>query len=147
MQRPDFSAVPGSLARTVEVVGASWSPLILNEIWAGTSRFDDLQRNLGISRKVLTARLKTLVDYDVVDRRPYDNRPRYEYLLTEKGTELVDLLLVMTAWGDRWHGTNIPPQVSYRHRSCGQVGRAELRCTSCGGPMHGAVDVVHGGSD
>jgi DNA-binding HxlR family transcriptional regulator len=28
----------------------------------------------------------------VLERRPYDKRPRYEYVLTEKGRELVDLL-------------------------------------------------------
>jgi DNA-binding HxlR family transcriptional regulator len=40
-------------------------------------------------------------------RRPYDRRPRYEYVLTEKGAELVDLLMVMVGWGDKWHAGDV----------------------------------------
>jgi DNA-binding HxlR family transcriptional regulator len=67
-----------------------------------TVRFEQLQADLGISRKVLTERLNHLVDQGVLERRPDDRRPRHEYVLTEKGTELVDLLMVMVAWGDGW---------------------------------------------
>jgi len=69
---------------------------------AGFTRFEQIQADLGISRKVLTERLNHLVEQGVLERRPYDNRPRYEYLLTEKGVELIDLLMVMATWGDKW---------------------------------------------
>ena len=91
-----------SIARTLDVIGEPWSPLILRDVWVGMNRFDQLQADLGISRKVLTERLNHLVDHGVLERRPYDRRPRYEYLLTAKGTELVDLLMVMAGWGDKW---------------------------------------------
>ena len=54
--------------------------------------FDQLRADPGLSRKVLTERLNHLVEHGVLERRPYDSRPRYEYHLTESGTELVDLL-------------------------------------------------------
>ena len=63
------------------------------------NRFDAIQADLGISRKVLTERLNHLVECGVLERRPYDQRPRYEYHLTAKGAELVDLLMVMVGWG------------------------------------------------
>ena len=103
MQRTNFSDLAAcSIARTLDVIGEPWSPLILRDIWAGFSRFEQLQADLGISRKVLTERLNHLVEEEVIERRPYDRRPRYEYVLTEKGTELVDMLMVMTRWGDKW---------------------------------------------
>src|ERR1700733_8206064 len=102
MQRTNFGAMACSIARTLDVIGEPWSPLILRDVWVGISRFEHLQADLGISRKVLTERLNHLVERGIIDRRPYDRRPRYEYVLTDKGTELVDVLMVMVGWGDKW---------------------------------------------
>ncbi len=134
-----------SIARTLDVIGEPWSPLILRDVWVGMSRFDQIQADLGISRKVLTERLHHLVGEGVLERRPYDKRPRYEYHLTAKGTELVDLLMVMTAWGDKWLSGEAGPPVLYRHRACGEVSSVDLRCAHCGEPMHaGDVDALPG---
>jgi DNA-binding HxlR family transcriptional regulator len=136
MQRTQFSEMACSIARTLDVIGEPWSPLILRDVWVGMSRFEQIQGDLGISRKVLTERLNHLVDQGVVERRPYDNRPRYEYHLTAKGLELVDLLMVMTAWGDKWLAGKAGPPVLYRHHACGEISHVDLRCSHCGEPMH-----------
>jgi DNA-binding HxlR family transcriptional regulator len=57
-------------------------------VWVGLTRFEQIQADLDTSRKVLTEWLNHLVDHGVLERRPYDRRPRYEYVLTDKGTEL-----------------------------------------------------------
>ncbi len=62
--------------------------------------------------------------------------PRHEYHLTEKGAELVDLLMVMTSWGDKWLAGEAGPPVLYRHHACGEVSGVDLRCAHCGEPMH-----------
>ena len=95
---------------------------------------------------MLTERLKWLVENDVLDRREYSARPpRHEYLLTTKGQELCDLLLVMVRWGDRWTAGEAGPPVLYRHHACGQIGYVELCCSNCGQPMHATdVDVLPG---
>ncbi|MDJ0356591.1 SDR family NAD(P)-dependent oxidoreductase [Paenarthrobacter sp. PH39-S1] len=122
-------------------LGEPWSPLILRDVFVGITRFDQLQADLGISRKVLTERLKWLVDHDVLARQPYSmHPPREEYVLTGKGRELCDLLLVMAAWGDRWTAGEEGPPVLYRHHDCGQITHAELRCAACAAPMR-ASDV------
>ncbi|WP_206785347.1 helix-turn-helix domain-containing protein [Amycolatopsis sp. MtRt-6] len=146
MQRTNFSELAAcSIARTLDVIGEPWSPLILRDVWAGISRFEQLQADLGISRKVLTERLNHLVAEEVLERRPYDSRPRYEYVLTEKGTELVDMLMVMTRWGDRWLAGKAGPPVLYRHHACGEIGTVDLRCTHCGEPMHATdIDLLAG---
>ncbi|WP_432992596.1 winged helix-turn-helix transcriptional regulator [Dactylosporangium sp. CA-233914] len=145
MQRTDFGAMACSIARTLDVVGEPWSPLILRDVWVGIRQFEQIQADLGISRKVLTERLHHLVERGVLARRPYDSRPRYEYVLTDKGTELVDVLIVMAGWGDRWLAGEAGPPVLHRHHACGQVSTAELRCAHCGEPMRaGDVDVLPG---
>jgi DNA-binding HxlR family transcriptional regulator len=114
MQRTDFGRMACSIARTLDVIGEAWSPLILRDVWVGLSRFEQIQEDLGVSRKVLTERLNHLVEHGVLERRPYDKRPRYEYVLTEKGTDLVDVLMVMTGWGDKWLAGEARPATGSR---------------------------------
>src|ERR1700679_1892016 len=126
MQRTNFGEMACSIARTLGVIGEPWSPLILRDVWVGFSRFEQIQADLGISRKVLTERLNHLVAHGVLERRPYDRRPRYEYVLTDKGTELVDMLMVMVGWADKWLAGEAGPPVLYRHRTCGEISHVDL---------------------
>jgi DNA-binding HxlR family transcriptional regulator len=145
MQRTTFGDMACSIARTLDVIGEPWSPLILRDVWVGMNRFDQIQADLGISRKVLTERLHHLVDRGIIERRPYDQRPRYEYVLTPRGTELLEILMVMVAWGDKWLAGQDGPPVLYRHHACGEISRPELRCAHCGEPMHpGDIDLLPG---
>jgi DNA-binding HxlR family transcriptional regulator len=145
MQRTNFGEMACSIARTLDVIGEPWSPLVLRDVYAGLTRFEQIQADLGISRKVLTERLNHLVDHGVLERRAYDNRPRFEYLLTPKGTELVDLLMVMVGWGDKWTAGEAGPPVLYRHRACGEIAGVDLRCPHCDKPMHARdVDLLPG---
>jgi DNA-binding HxlR family transcriptional regulator len=145
MHRTNFGEMACSIARTLDVIGEPWSLLILRDVWVGMHRFDQLHADLGISRKVLTERLNHLVDRGVLERRPYDRRPRHEYHLTPKGAELVDVLMVLRGWGDRWLAGEAGPPVLYRHHACGELSSASLGCGHCGQPMHGAdVDLLPG---
>lgn len=137
MQRTQFGAMACSIARTLDVIGEPWSPLILRDVYAGTHRFEQLQRGLGVSRKVLAERLNWLVTQGVLTRREYSTRPvRHEYLLTDKGMELCDLLLVMVRWGDRWTAgeaarrcsTATTPAAGPARWNCG-ARRADNPCT------------------
>ncbi|MFI5959930.1 winged helix-turn-helix transcriptional regulator [Cryptosporangium sp. NPDC051539] len=147
MQRTQFADLAAcSIARTLDVIGEPWSPLILRDVYVGITRFDQIQSDLGISRKVLTQRLGWLVEQGVLERRPYSDRPvRYEYTLTTKGQELCDLLLVIVKWGDRWTAGEAGPPVVYRHHACGEIAHVEPVCSHCGEPMHATdVDVLPG---
>jgi DNA-binding HxlR family transcriptional regulator len=146
MQRTDFSEMTCSIARSLAVAGEPWSPLVLRDVWVGINRFDDIQRDLGISRKVLAERLKHLVEAGMLERRPYSERPvRYEYVLTRKGFEFIDVLMAMAAWGDRWTAGEAGPPALRRHRRCGKVTQVEMHCSACGEILHAAdVDVEAG---
>jgi DNA-binding HxlR family transcriptional regulator len=103
MRRASFEDLNCSVAQTLEVVGDWWSLLILRDIFWGVTRFDDIQRRLGIARNTLTDRLNWLSDHAVVTRVPYgDSGNRCEYRLTEKGRDLQPVLLAMVAWGNKW---------------------------------------------
>ena len=138
--------MPCSIARTLGIAGEPWSPLVIRDVYVGINRFDDLQRDLGISRKVLAERLRRLVGAGLLERRRYADRPpRHEYVLTEMGSEFMDVLMAMVAWGDRWAAGDAGPPVLYRHHACGQITHVEPRCAVCGAAMRsGDVDVVPG---
>jgi DNA-binding HxlR family transcriptional regulator len=136
MQRTSFADMTCSIARTLDIAGEWWSPLILRDVHLGITRFDDLRRDLGISRKVLAERLERLVEQGVLERRAYsEHPPRHDYLLTEKGRELVAVLLAMVAWGDRWTAEDAGPPILLRHQACGELTHAEIRCARCGEPL------------
>jgi len=92
-----------AIAQAAAVIGDWWSILIVREIGRGRVRFDGLQAELGISRKVLAERLGNLIESAVLQRVPYQHGPtRYEYRLTESGRALLTVLVAMQDWGDRW---------------------------------------------
>ena len=146
MQRTHFGEMACSIARTADVIGEPWSPLIVRNIYIGMTRFDQLQQSLGISRKVLAERLRWLTGNGVLERREYSGKPpRYEYVLTVKGLELFEVLMVMVRWGDKWLAGEAGPPVLYRHHACGQISHVELRCSECGKPMSATdIDVLPG---
>src|SRR5919198_5274734 len=71
MQRTPLDDMACSLARTLDVAGEWWTPLIVRDVWFGARRFDDIQRDLGLSRKALTSRLRRLVEEGVMEREQY----------------------------------------------------------------------------
>ena len=125
-----------SLARALDVAGEWWTPMILRDVWLAVRRFDQIQANLGLSRKVLADRLDTLVREEVVERRPYQERPlRHEYFLTQKGEELMQAFFVLLAWGDRWTAEEVGPPMHVRHTRCGELTQARVTCACCGEPI------------
>ena len=137
MQRTPLRDMTCSLARTVDIAGEWWTPLILRDIWVGRTRFAEIQDDLELSRKVLADRLDTLVSEGIVERRPYQERPpRHEYVLTEKGRELIEPLLALISWGDRWLAEDAGPPMLLRHKGCGEAVEAQVRCSCCGERLH-----------
>ncbi|WP_116452205.1 winged helix-turn-helix transcriptional regulator [Blastococcus litoris] len=136
-----YDAEVCSIARALEAVGERWSVLIVrNALFAGSTRFADFQRSLGIATNVLASRLDGFVAAGIMRRQRYSEQPEaYEYLLTEKGRDLAPALIALTAWGDRWSAPDGPP-VLYHHRPCGGDLRTQTVCTSCG-EVHDASEV------
>lgn len=101
----NFTEKKCSIARTLDIIGDWWSLLIVRDLLLarGTGRFEDLREGLGISRNVLTERLRKLAANDVICKVPVQaGGRRQEYQLTPKGWELLPLVVAMAQWGDRW---------------------------------------------
>ncbi len=102
MRYTDLADADCSIAQALAVVGDWWTLLVIRDIAGGVHRFDALQAEAGMSRKVLTERLKSLVEHGVLEKRLYHpNPPRYEYHLTASGRGLLPVLVALQDWGSR----------------------------------------------
>ena len=132
----DFAAMQCSIAHTLDVVGESWSPLVVRDLYLGVDRFDDLVRDLGISRALLARRLDRLVEHGVVEREAYQDRPvRHRYRLTAAGRALLPVLMAAMAWGDRFATPAGGPPMRLRHRGCDSPFTPTVCCSECGEPI------------
>lgn len=92
-----------AVAQAAVVVGDRWSLVVLREVARGHHRFDALVGELGISRKVLAARLAHLVDHGVLTKVAYQQSPtRHDYRLTAAGRAFLPVLIALQDWGDQW---------------------------------------------
>lgn len=91
------------IARTSEILGDRWTPLILRELMLGVDGFNAMARGLpGISRGILAERLRMLERTGLVSRGPGDGRHTSTYELTVAGSDFTSILDAMAAWGFRW---------------------------------------------
>ncbi|MFA9428843.1 winged helix-turn-helix transcriptional regulator [Egicoccus sp. AB-alg2] len=125
-----------TVARTLEVIGDRWTVLVLRDAFYGVRRFEDWVADLGIARNILTDRLGKLVDHGVLEKQPYAERPvRYEYRLTEKGKDLLPVVLSLAAWGSRWETEDRPEAARIVHTSCDHDADPTVVCGHCGDPL------------
>jgi DNA-binding HxlR family transcriptional regulator len=136
MRRTSLADFHCSVARTIDVIGEWWTPLIVRDAFYGRTRFEDFQRSLGVARNVLTVRLERLVETGIMERHRYqDHPPRDEYLLTEKGRDLFPIIAALLTWGDRWTAGEAGPPLLLVHQPCGQPAGLKATCNHCGGPL------------
>lgn len=115
--------------RTLQIVGSRSALLLLREAFYGTSRFDDLARLTGFSQAVTAKRLKELVEHDLLQHRPYRDpgqRTRSEYVLTERGRDLLPVLLALGQWSRKYSPEKGGP--TPLHASCNDEVDVVLRC-------------------
>lgn len=92
-----------SIAAALEAVGERWSFLILRGAFNGLHHFEEFQTTLGIARNILSNRLVRLVENGILERVPdAADRRKVSYRLTDKGRDLLPVLLSLRQWGERW---------------------------------------------
>ena len=94
-----------NLARAFEVIGDKWCLMILRSVLYGVVRFDDLQADIGITKSVLSNRLKRLCDSNFLLRESYKiegERARAEYVATPMTHHLLLPFIALTQWADVW---------------------------------------------
>ncbi|WP_205614229.1 winged helix-turn-helix transcriptional regulator [Streptomyces dangxiongensis] len=127
----DYATQECAVARALEVVGERWTLLVVRDAIYGVRRYNDFLVHLGIPRAVLSARLRTLTEEGVLERRRYqETPPRDEYVVTERGIALWPALRALGQWGREY--VDDTRQRSFRHADCGgDVGPYGM-CAGCG---------------
>ena len=128
----DSSVILNSqVAQGLAVIGDRWAFMIIRECYLGVRRFKDLQKRTGAARGTLASRLKTLVEYGILLRKPYQDRPlRHEYRLTDKGFDLYPVVLMMWRWEHDWGDHHYLP-ARLVHETCGHELMPICRCKKC----------------
>ncbi len=133
MRRTSFTDMQCSVAQALEQIGEWWTLLIIRDALLGVRRFEHFQRRLGIARNILSARLDTLVDNGIMERRAYSERPeRFEYVMTSKGKALWEVMTAIRQWGDDWALEPAQHPIVLVHDGCGHVCRSVPHCSECG---------------
>ena len=92
------------LAMAAELLCTRWTMVLLRELVAGTTRFNDLRRGVPkMSPTLLSQRLKELELAGIIERRALKSQVGvFEYHMTESGEDLRQVVETMGLWGQRW---------------------------------------------
>jgi DNA-binding HxlR family transcriptional regulator len=94
----------GCIAKALSILGDKWTPLLIKELTACPQHFSELEKSLeGISPRTLSQRLTKLYEEGIVEKHMYcEHPPRYSYFLTDKGTDLQEILGSMADWSAKY---------------------------------------------
>jgi len=92
------------LAMAAEVLCTRWTMVLMRELIAGSTRFNDLRRGVPkMSPSLLSLRLKSLEEAGILERKPVPSeRGVFDYNLTPAGRDLSDVVMAMGMWGQKW---------------------------------------------
>jgi DNA-binding HxlR family transcriptional regulator len=92
------------LARTANIVGDTFTILIIRDLLAGPKRFGELESSLsGVSSRTITKKLQFMEDKGLIKRSEFHEKPpRVEYSLTKNGKALHKILETMRSYGEKF---------------------------------------------
>lgn len=90
--------------QAAELIGKRWTPQIVRGLQSGDTRFSDLRNGIAsISDATLSDRLKELEAAGIVTRTVSQDRPiRIDYVLTDRGRDLTNVVEELARWAERW---------------------------------------------
>lgn len=88
----------------LDILGDKWTLLIVRDLFMGKKTYGDFQNSPeNVRTNILADRLKRLLKYEIIEKKPYQDKPvRHEYSLTKKGRDLGPVLKVMVQWGEKY---------------------------------------------
>lgn len=132
-----------SINRALDEIGDKWCLLIIQEVFWGINSFNEMMTAMGVSKGVLSDRLKWLLSIDCLSKRAdYKGGKRMQYHLTRKSVELYDNALMAIVWERAHYNTPELDEVQLVHLKCGQKFAPEMRCRSCKGEVR-VFDVTY----
>jgi DNA-binding HxlR family transcriptional regulator len=103
VKRISHEATSCPIARSLDAIGDWWSLLIVRDAFRGERRFGEFQKSTGAAKNILTTRLRSLVDFGIMEMVPSSDGSAYqEYVLTEKGLDLFPVVTALWQWGEKY---------------------------------------------
>jgi DNA-binding HxlR family transcriptional regulator len=123
-----------SIAIALGLTGDEWNLAIIRlALSAGVCRYKDFRDRLGIANSVLSVRLRRLAEAGIFTASLYQaSPPRREYLLTDCGRDLWQVLLTIWWWESVWVTEHTEPLPAMYHTGCGEEFSPVMRCRACG---------------
>lgn len=92
------------VAMAAEILCSRWTLVLMRELIAGSSRFNELRRGVPkMSPSLLSQRLRELELAAIVTRKPSrTEKGAYEYALTPAGRDVRQIVEAMGFWGQKW---------------------------------------------
>jgi DNA-binding HxlR family transcriptional regulator len=101
VKRTNLAGADCPVARCLDAIGDWWSLLIVRDAMDGIRRFSEFQKNLGVSKGILAARLRDLVALGILRVVPASDGSAYQdYVLTRKGQDLFPVIVALRQWGE-----------------------------------------------
>lgn len=118
-----------SINRALDQMGDKWCMLILQEVFWGNNTFSGILEETGISRGVLSNRLKWLQAHDCLRKRGSERHPTYH--LSRKSVALHQAAMMATAWEDRFFDIRNRSGLRMVHKRCGKRFTPRMACGHC----------------
>lgn len=134
----DFEATLHSpFAYAFGLLGDRWTLRILQNLFTGAKRFDELRNRTQTTRGTLSSRLSHMVSIGLVYKNPHRSQKSiHEYGLTDKGLNLYPTALLFWKWECRWgQGASTLPS-ALTHSVCGHTFEPLVVCSDCGQEVH-----------
>jgi DNA-binding HxlR family transcriptional regulator len=92
------------IARAADIMGDTWSLLIIHNLFSGSKRFGDFETLLtGISTRTLAKKLRFLEEKNIIRRKKCVEKPSHiEYCLTSKGKECNKIISTMSRYSQKY---------------------------------------------
>ena len=108
------------IAQAMAVLGGQWTLLIARDLMNGINKFDNIQRSLKISRNLLTQRLVQMEEDGLTKKIVPEGFKRAIYKPTQKCFDLVNTLLALSEWSEKWMPDPHGPRISVRSPKTGK---------------------------
>ena len=108
------------IAQAMAVLGGQWTLLIARDLMNGINKFDNIQRSLKISRNLLTQRLVQMEEDGLTKKIVPEGFKRAIYKPTQKCFDLVNTLLALSEWSEKWMPDPNGPRISVRSPKTGK---------------------------
>lgn len=127
-----LSTRASSITRSLDQIGDKWCLLIIQEVFWGINTFSGMLEATGVSRGVLSDRLKWLQQIDCLRKKtPEAGRRGGSYHLTQKSLGLHASAMMAIEWERSYYRTPALDAVKLLHTECGKVFTPAMRCGSC----------------